>query len=182
MKLHEEMVTVQLHRPEIDRQLAHDFIQLNHELLRSVCTEYKIFYQSVLFGGFDNMSWEAFVQQNRIGTYATELFIKAIAVYIGVDVLITSENRTEEQPYAKVTSTWNDDSPNNSPSIIISNISGVHFQSLLPLQQHIDVHVYQLIMQHFLTASIHFGTFSNLHKSFQSGVAINATNGNQGRR
>ena len=134
------VVIQQLHRPEIDRQLAHDFIQLNHELLRrSVCTEYKIFYQSVLSGGLDNMSWEAFVQQNRVGTYATELFIKTIAVYIGVDVLITSENHTEEQPYANVTSTWNDDSPNDSPSIITSNISGVHFQLLLPLQQHIDV-------------------------------------------
>ena len=106
-------VIQQLHRPEIDIYLTHGFIQLNHELLRrSVCTsvhegessityiqEYKKIYQSVLSSDFDNMSWEAFVkQQSRIGTYATELFIKATAVYIGVDVLITSENCTEEQP------------------------------------------------------------------------------------
>ena len=75
-----------------------------------------------------------------------------------------------------MTSTWNDDSPNDSPSILIGNISGVHFQSPLPLQQHIDVQVHRLIMQHFLTANIYFGTFNNLLKSFQSDVAINATN------
>ena len=158
-------VIQQFHRPEVDRYLAHDY----HELLRrSVYTfvhegessiayiqEYKKFYQSVLSGDFDNMSWETFVQQqSRIATYATELFIKASAVYIGLDVLITSENCTEEQPYAKVIRTWNDNGPNDSPSILIGNISGVHFQSLLPLQQHIDVQVHQLIMQHFLTANI----------------------------
>ena len=125
-----------------------------HELLRrSVCTfvhegepsityihECKIFYQSVLSGEFDNTTWEAFVQQqSRNGTYTTELFIKATVVYVSVDVLITSKNCTEEQPYAKVANAWNDDSPSDSPSVLIGNISGVHFQSLLPLQQHIDV-------------------------------------------
>ena len=73
-----------------------------------------------------------------------------------------------------MTSTWNDDSPNDSPSILICNIPGVHFQSLLPLQQHIDVQVHPVSYAAFSNSKyIYFGTLSNLH---QSGVAINATN------
>ena len=78
------------------------------------------------------------------------MFIKATAVYIGVDILITSENCTEQNPYTKVTKSWNNDILDASPSIVIGNISGIHFQSILPLRHGIDVIINQLIMVHLL--------------------------------
>ena len=88
----------------------------------------------MLSAEYSNMSWDNHIaQQRRVGTYATEVFIKATAVYMGIDILITSENCTEQNPYTKVIKSWNNEILDVSPSIVIENISGIHFQSFLPL-------------------------------------------------
>ena len=82
------------------------------------------------------MSWDSFIsEQSNSGVYATELFIKTTAVLLGMNIYITSEHCTPEHPYNIITSLWNDDDherTSSSNAILIGNISGIHFQSLLP--------------------------------------------------
>ena len=75
------------------------------------------------------MTWDNFLnEQSRNGVYATELFIKTTAVLVGINIHITSEHCTREHPYNIVTSTWSDEDTHSVNSILIGNISGVHFQ------------------------------------------------------
>ena len=78
------------------------------------------------------MTWDNYLNDQLCNeVYATELFIKTTAVLVGINMHITSEHCTRQHPYNIVTSTWNDEETHNANSILIGNISGVHFQSLI---------------------------------------------------
>ena len=53
---------------------------------------------------------------------------------VGINIHITSEHCTQEYPYNIVTSSWSDEETHSVNSILIGNISGVHFQSLIPCE------------------------------------------------
>ena len=64
--------------------------------------------------------------------YATELFIKTTAVLLVINIHITSEHCTQEHPYNIVSSSWNHEATSSDNFVLIGNISGIHFQSLIP--------------------------------------------------
>ena len=78
-----------------------------------------------------------FRDQSTVRKYADELFITATAVYIGIDIHITSEGSTAAQPFQVIHSSWDQDLRENEsngvnrPFLIIGHHS-LHFQSLLP--------------------------------------------------
>lgn len=69
--------------------------------------------------------------------YATELFIITAALLIGINIQIISEYCTPQHPYNIDTSTWNDEETNTANIILIGNISGIHFQSLIPCESNV---------------------------------------------
>ena len=84
------------------------------------------------------MTWDNFlIAQTHNGMYATELFIKTAAVLIGINIQITSEHCTRQHPYNIVASTWNDEETSTANLILIGNISGIHFQSLIPCESNV---------------------------------------------
>ena len=117
------------------RGMVYVYIQENYndiEYIQQYCTIYEL----TLNEEHDHLSWDAFLyDQSRNGTYSTELFIKTTAVIIGVDIHITSEHYTRQYPFNKITAFWNGSECSTSPPLLIGNISGVHFQSLLPIIQ-----------------------------------------------
>ena len=85
------------------------------------------------------------IRQEENGRDATELFIKAAAVLLGVDIHITSEISRTSDPYVKLSRFWGESnncmsfSPNMSyeevssiQPILLGSLHEVHFQSLLP--------------------------------------------------
>ena len=84
------------------------------------------------------MAWDDFlIAQTHNGVYATEPFIETAAVLIGINIQITSEHCTRQHPYNMVTSTWNDEETNTANLILTGNISGIHFQSLIPCESNV---------------------------------------------
>ena len=84
-----------------------------------------------------NMNWLQFPHnQEKDGVYATELFIKATAVFLGIDIRVTSERCTLSNPF-NVWSRFLDhhDGANNcfngNVCMLLGNIDNVHFQSLI---------------------------------------------------
>ena len=142
-------VVQQLHRSEIRSNILNlDPLPSHLTLRRTICqfiqqnqndvtyiNDYQTHYNNVLYQDY-NMSWDSFIsEQSNSGVYATELFIKTTAVLLGMNIHITSEHCTPEHPYNIITSSWNDDDQertSSSNAILIGNISGIHFQSLLP--------------------------------------------------
>ena len=93
--------------------------------------QYRTLYNNVLYEEY-NMTWENFInEQSRNRVYVTELFIKITAVLVGLNIHITSEYCTQQHLYNIVTLIWNDEETHNVNSMLIGNISGVHFQSLI---------------------------------------------------
>ena len=130
---------VQPTTPEIS-QITHSelrgtvcqYIQQHQEHIEYI-QQYRAMYNATLNEEHHRMSWDEFInEQNMVGTFATELFIKATAVIVGVDIHITSEHCNRESPFNIITSSWNDTYSSSSPPLLIGNLSGLHFQSLLP--------------------------------------------------
>jgi len=89
--------------------------------MQQFCTTYEL----TLNKEHNNLSWDAFVyEQSKNGTYAAKLFIKAAAALIGVNDHITSELCSREFSFNKIRASL--------PPLLIGNLSGAHFQSLLP--------------------------------------------------
>ena len=133
------------------RRMICQYIQENQNEIRYI-REYRELYTNVLQYEY-NLFWDDFlIQQMCNGVYATELFIKVAAVLLGCHIHITSELCTETNPYNIVTPSWDEtDHSSGSYIFIIGNLSGIHFQSLTPLeevnQSHINTHS-QLLMKH----------------------------------
>ena len=71
--------------------------------------QYRAIYNATLNEEHHRMPWDKFInEQSIIGTFATELFIKATVVIIGADIHITSEHCNRESSFSIITSTWND--------------------------------------------------------------------------
>ena len=99
--------------------------------------QYYTFYNNVLYDEY-NMTWDNFlIEQSHSGVYAIELFIKTIAVLVGINISITSEYCTQQHPYNIITSTWSDEETHSINSLLLGNISGIHFQSLIPCESDI---------------------------------------------
>ena len=118
--------------------------------------QYRTLYNNVLYEEY-NLTWENFInEQSRNGVYVTELFIKTTAVLVGLNIHITSEYCTQQHPYNIVTSTWNnEETHNNVNSILIGNISGVHFQSLIPCDTGINYLSIEIESQEEQTSNRH---------------------------
>lgn len=66
--------------------------------------QYRTFYNNVLHEEY-NMTWDEFLaNQSHNGVHATELFIKTTAVFIGLNIHITTQYCTTAHPYNVVTS------------------------------------------------------------------------------
>ena len=88
--------------------------------------------------------WDKFLQnQERPGTYAEEIFIKACSVLLGLDIYITSETSRSSQPFIRITKNW-EDSVNSPVTLDLTTYeqkiflgylhNGKHFQSIIPLK------------------------------------------------
>ena len=139
--------------------VSHLLIQYpDHDVLRSEVVEfvrflsmyqnipyvndYKFLYeQNILqIPGTTNLDWQGFLdQQSQNSIYATELFIQATAALLDIDIYVTNENCTENQPFNKIFRFWNNDNlPNqncqsNDKYLLLGNINSDHFQSLIPV-------------------------------------------------
>ena len=155
MKLHQEMETVFImlfYKSEIVAEHHPSHLNLNPlpthlELRAAICEyvqqnqnsipyiqQYHTFYINELYEEY-NMTWDNFlIEQTHSGVYATELFIKTTAVLVGINICITSEYCTQQHPYNIVTSTWSDEETHHVNSLLLGNISGLHFQSLIPCE------------------------------------------------
>ena len=69
---------------------------------------YKQFYEETLRFEYDNMSWEEFLSNQESGRiYCTEIFSLATAVFLSIDIFVTSENSTLAHPYTLLSRFWN---------------------------------------------------------------------------
>ena len=105
---------------------------------------YKFLYeQNILqIPGTSHLNWEGFLdQQSHNSIYATELFIKATAVLLDIDIFVTSENCNENQPFNRISRFWNNDDPNihqeyqSNKYLLLGNLNSDHFQSLIPVNE-----------------------------------------------
>ena len=122
------------------RRIICQYIQDNRSEI-SYIQEYRELYTNVLQYEY-NLSWDDFlIQQMCNGVYATELFIKVAAVLLRCNIYITSELCTETHPYNIITPSWGESDHSSSNYIFtIGNLSGVHFQSLIPLEEVAQFH------------------------------------------
>ena len=141
-------IVQQVHRPVIRDEVTSLLTTSHSELRGMVCQyiwlhqneieyirDYRTLYNQTLHVDHNHITWSDFInEQSYNGTYATELFIKATAVMIGIDIHIISELCTREHQFNIITAVWDGTPTFNSPPLMIGNISGVHFQSLLPTE------------------------------------------------
>ena len=85
---------------------------------------YQQFYEEILRFEYDNMSWEEFL--------STEIFSLATAVFLCIDIFVTSENSTLAHPYTLLSRFWNHSQSWSPCPMLIGNIHQNHFQSLIP--------------------------------------------------
>ena len=110
-----------------------EYVQQNQNSIPYI-QQYHTFYINELYEEY-NMTWDNFlIEQTHSGVYATELFIKTTTVLVGINICITSEYCTQQHPYNIVTSTWSDEETHHVNSLLLGNISGLHFQSLIPCE------------------------------------------------
>ena len=97
-------IVQQVHRPVIRDEVT-SLLTSHSELRGIVCQyirlhqnaieyirNYRTLYNQTLHVDHNHITWSDFInEQSCNGTYATELFIKATAVMIGIDIHITSE-------------------------------------------------------------------------------------------
>ena len=110
-------------------------------VLRESCKEniyiqqYKNHYEEILHAENQNMSWMQFLHhQANNAVYATELFIKGNAVFLGIDIHINTPGCNSSRPYNVVHRFWQNshEAVNNSPAaMLLGNICNIHFQSLM---------------------------------------------------
>ena len=94
---------------------------------------YKQFYEETLRFEYDNMSWEEFLSNQESGRiYCTEIFSLATAVFLSIDIFVTSENSTLAHPYTLLSRFWNHSQSRSPCPMLIGNIHQNHFQSLIP--------------------------------------------------
>ena len=95
--------------------------------MQQFCTTYEI----TLNKEHNHLSWDAFVyEQSKNGTCAAELFIKAAAALIGVTIILHQSSAAENFHLIKLELHWITSC--SSPPLLIGNLSGADFQSLLP--------------------------------------------------
>ena len=87
------------------------------------------------------------------GVYATELFIKVAAVLLQCNSYITAKLCTEAHPHNIITLLWGESDHSSSSYIFtIGNLSGIHFQSLIFLEEvaqfHSNIESLPLLIKH----------------------------------
>ena len=136
--------------PELHFQHHHDlrlavvnFIRQN--IVSDLFKNYRQFYTTSVRHG--TMTWEQLLQnQERSTVFVEELFIRATAIMLNVNILVTSENNTQDRPYTLI-SCLPDESHNvsgerqvtqmltdgNDTGVLIGlgSINSDHFQSLI---------------------------------------------------
>ena len=94
---------------------------------------YREFYETTLHEDFNNMPWAEFLldqEENRV--YCTELFTKATAVFLAIDIFVTSEHATSAHPYTYISRFWENSLHRSPCPMLIGNLGQNHFQSLVP--------------------------------------------------
>ena len=143
-------VIQQMTRPEILALLEPNKIYLDHHALRLAIVNfvreqepnspfiqnYHVFYDQTLCKEYNNMSWNEFLsdqEQNRV--YCTELFTHATAVFLSIDILVTSETSPVAHPYTRLCRSFEETEFLSPCPMLIGNIGQNHFQSLVPNTQ-----------------------------------------------
>ena len=154
-----------------------NFVRLNYTLNNEYIQGYKSLYEASIHLENRNMNWLQFLHnQEKDGVYATELFIKATAVFLGIDIRVTSERCTLSNPFNVWSRFWDHhDGANNSFNgnvcMLLGNIDNVHFQSLIYIYEknsHVDFTVetktYASVLKNGSTLS-DSDDISNINKS-----------------
>ena len=154
-QLQRSEIVIDQHSSHLNLDAICEYVQ-HHQNDIAYIQQYRTLYNNVLYEEY-NLTWENFInKQSRNGVYVTELFIKTTAVLVGLNIHITSEYCTQQHPYNIVTSTWNnEETHNNVNSILIGNISGVHFQSLIPCDTGINYLSIEIESQEEQTSNRH---------------------------
>ena len=143
-------VTQQMKRTDVKNFLDPHLIFIDsHQLriavvgyvLRESCKQntyiqqYKNHYEEILHAENQQRSWLDFLHhQANNAVYATELFIKGTAVFLGIDIHINTPGCNSSRPYNVVSRFWQNshEAVNNSPAaMLLGNICDIHFQSLI---------------------------------------------------
>ena len=152
-------VTQQMKRTDVKKFLdPHLIFTDSHKLriavvdyvLRESCKQnsyiqqYKNHYEEILHAENQQRSWIHFLHhQANNAVYATELFIKGTAVFLGIDIHINTPGCNISRPYNVVNRFWQNshEAVNNSPAaMLLGNICDIHFQSLIFCNEQNDVH------------------------------------------
>ena len=154
-----------------------NFVRLNYTLNNEYIQGYKSLYEASIHLENSNMNWLQFLHnQEKDGVYATELFIKATAVFLGIDIRVTSERCTLSNPFNVWSRFWDHhDGANNcfngNVCMLLGNIDNVHFQSLIYIYEknsHVDFTVetktYASVLKNGSTLS-DSDDISNINKS-----------------
>ena len=148
-------IVQQMKRPEVAQSLEPDKLFLDHFLLRNAVVNYiqseentniyimnyKELYSLNINEENDNESWQQFLSnQKNISFYATELFCQATAAFLGIDIYITSNTSTRNQPFIYLSKSWTVGQENMTSffPMLIGSISQNHFQSLIPYSPYPD--------------------------------------------
>ena len=102
-------VIQQISRPEILEFLEPCKVYSDHRVLRLAVVNfireqeyispfiqnYRVVYETALHVEYNNMSWNEFLSnQEKNGVWCTELFSQATAVFLSIDILVTSDTST----------------------------------------------------------------------------------------
>ena len=132
-------------KSHIPTNFCNDHLTLRHNIVNFVreneykyifIQNYRQHYESVLFLENKKMSWSDFLnEQQKNGTYATELFIEASAIFLGIEIRITSTHSTPQNQYFTfhpISQLICNIENQSHVYMLIGNIRNVHFQSLIP--------------------------------------------------
>ena len=135
-------IVQQMKRPELRSHIRKELIDIDHHSLRtsvekyiraieSCCTwiqNYKMLREN------KNIAWGKYLShQGTTGISADQLFIKATAAFIGIDIGVNSASCTKKEPLNIIPHHWLEPGEGNAlndrPHLVIGHHSD-HFQSL----------------------------------------------------
>lgn len=145
--LGEVSVELRLRYPNhhILRQSVVEFVRTQSELDQPpyYLNHYKMLFEGGVIDvpGAQGFTWnELLNQQARDTIYATEVFIKATAVLLQIDICVNSPSCDANSPFNRISCFWDRQLPfdanmNLSSYFLLASVNNNHFQSLLPCRQ-----------------------------------------------
>ena len=134
--LHERNIKGIFKSPQILRREITNFA-LNNK--HKTIIEYKKTYETILYDT-DRTWMDYWVNMGRDGTWIDSICIQVTAWYIGLDIKILTTSSKPENPFIFISGNINNPLRNSDgPPILISNYTNVHYQSLLPTRNTLEM-------------------------------------------